>query len=156
MPTRNEIAARARKAVTDHFTRFNRTPAKPITDASGFIGDLGADSLDTIEIIFALEEEFDVEVPDRDAENILTFGQAVDWLTKTIGADDDETCIACDVAFKDGDRVLNDASGGALHAACCGPERESYTNGNGEPLGPDDPIPEGYIWKAWPAKAEAA
>lgn len=70
--------------------------------------------------------------------------------------DDTETCIACDIAFKDGDMVLNDESGGALHTACCGPERESYVNGNGEPLGPDDPIPEGYRWAKWPAAVEAA
>lgn len=67
-----------------------------------------------------------------------------------------ETCIACSIPFKDGDRVLNDTSGGALHAACCGPERESYTNADGGPLGPDDPIPEGYLWRPWPKRVVGA
>ena len=55
-------------------------------------------------------------------------------------------CLACLGVFRLGDLVLDDAGGGTLHAACCGPERESYTNSNGDPLGPDDPIPTGYRW----------
>jgi hypothetical protein len=58
-----------------------------------------------------------------------------------------EACFACLVPFKPDDLVLNDVSGGTLHAACCGPERESYTNADGDPLGPDDPIPTGYRWQ---------
>lgn len=59
-----------------------------------------------------------------------------------------ERCIACAVPLNDGDLVLSDESGGCIHAACCGPERESYANGDGEPLGPDDPIPEPWPWRA--------
>ncbi|HEY3315869.1 MAG TPA: acyl carrier protein [Bacillota bacterium] len=48
-------------------------------DAS-FIDDLGADSLDLVELIMALEEEFDLEVPDEDAEKLVTVGDAVDYI----------------------------------------------------------------------------
>lgn len=48
-------------------------------DAS-FIGDLGADSLDVVELVMAMEEEFDIEVPDEDAEKIKAFGDALDYI----------------------------------------------------------------------------
>lgn len=64
----------------------------------------------------------------------------------TEDADHMERCIACDEPFLPSDRYLTDESGGFVHRACCGPEREGFTNGDGEPLGPDDPIPEGAIW----------
>lgn len=60
---------------------------------------------------------------------------------------DAETCIACGVAFVSGDRYLPDNSGGAIHFDCCGPERESYCNADGDPLGPDEAIPEPQIWR---------
>ncbi len=47
---------------------------------ASFIDDLGADSLDTVELIMALEEEFDMEIPDEQAEKIQTVGQAVDYI----------------------------------------------------------------------------
>ena len=50
-----------------------------VSDAS-FIDDLGADSLDLVELIMALEEEFDMEIPDEDAEKIKTVGDAVDYI----------------------------------------------------------------------------
>ncbi len=50
-----------------------------VSDAS-FIDDLGADSLDLVELIMALEEEFDMEIPDEDAEKISTVGDAVDYI----------------------------------------------------------------------------
>ena len=49
------------------------------TDAS-FIDDLGADSLDIVELIMALEEEFDMEIPDADAEKVVTVGDVVDYI----------------------------------------------------------------------------
>ena len=52
-----------------------------------------------------------------------------------------ETCFACEIAFVAGDKYFSDVSGGFLHADCCGPERESYVNAAGEPLGPDGAIP---------------
>lgn len=68
-------------------------------------------------------------------------------LRHLLATQDDDCCFACLIPFKAGDMVLDDASGGALHAACCGPERESYTNAEGGPLGPNDPIPAGYAWQ---------
>lgn len=46
-----------------------------------FVNDLGADSLDTVELVMALEEEFDTEIPDDQAEKIQTVGQAIDYVT---------------------------------------------------------------------------
>ena len=51
-----------------------------------FIDDLGADSLDTVELIMALEEEFGVEIPDEDAEKIKTVQQAIDYITQRAAA----------------------------------------------------------------------
>lgn len=45
-----------------------------------FVNDLGADSLDTVELVMALEEEFDLEIPDEEAEKITTVGQAIDYI----------------------------------------------------------------------------
>jgi len=53
-----------------------------ISIGSSFIDDLGADSLDIVELIMAFEEEFDIEIPDEDAEKIKTVGDAVDYLSK--------------------------------------------------------------------------
>jgi acyl carrier protein len=47
---------------------------------AAFIDDLGADSLDTVELVMALEEEFDMEIPDEDAEKIRTVGNAIDYI----------------------------------------------------------------------------
>ena len=49
---------------------------------SSFIDDLGADSLDTVELVMAFEEEFEIEIPDEEAENIATIQNAVDYITK--------------------------------------------------------------------------
>ena len=51
-----------------------------ITPDASFIDDLGADSLDIVELIMALEEEFDLEIPDADAEKIVTVGDVVDYI----------------------------------------------------------------------------
>jgi len=50
------------------------------TNAASFVDDLGADSLDTVELVMALEEEFETEIPDEDAEKITTVQQAVDYI----------------------------------------------------------------------------
>jgi acyl carrier protein len=50
-----------------------------IPDAK-FVDDLGADSLDTVELVMAFEEAFDIEIPDEDAEKILTVGKAIDYI----------------------------------------------------------------------------
>ena len=53
---------------------------KQVTNDAAFIDDLGADSLDTVELVMALEEEFDVEIPDEDAENISKVQDAIDYI----------------------------------------------------------------------------
>ncbi len=51
-----------------------------VTDNAKFIDDLGADSLDTVELVMALEEEFGVEIPDEDAEKMVTVGEAIKYI----------------------------------------------------------------------------
>ena len=51
-----------------------------VNPESSFVEDLGADSLDTVELVMAFEEEFDVEIPDDEAEKITTIQSAVDWI----------------------------------------------------------------------------
>ena len=56
--------------------------AKQLTPEAKFIEDLGADSLDTVELVMALEEEFETEIPDEDAEKITTVQQAIDYINE--------------------------------------------------------------------------
>ncbi|MFH0840236.1 MAG: acyl carrier protein [Candidatus Omnitrophota bacterium] len=51
-----------------------------VTDAAKFIDDLGADSLDTVELVMALEEEFGIEIPDEDAEKMATVSEAIKYI----------------------------------------------------------------------------
>jgi acyl carrier protein len=51
-----------------------------VTDSASFVDDLGADSLDTVELVMALEEEFGIEVPDEDAEKMTTVGEAIRYV----------------------------------------------------------------------------
>jgi acyl carrier protein len=53
-----------------------------VTLDASFVDDLGADSLDTVELVMALEEEFETEIPDEDAEKITTVQQAIDYINK--------------------------------------------------------------------------
>ncbi len=57
-----------------------------VTPEASFIDDLGADSLDTVELIMALEEEFSVEIPDEDAEKMTTVGDAIKYINEKGGA----------------------------------------------------------------------
>jgi acyl carrier protein len=59
-------------------------PAK-VTPEASFIDDLGADSLDTVELIMAFEEEFNIEIPDEEAEKLTTVGSALEYLKKKLG-----------------------------------------------------------------------
>ena len=52
-----------------------------VTTAASFVDDLGADSLDTVELVMALEEEFECEIPDEEAEKITTVQQAIDYVS---------------------------------------------------------------------------
>ena len=51
---------------------------------ASFIDDLGADSLDIVELVMALEEEFDIEIPDADAEKVVTVGDVVDYIKENV------------------------------------------------------------------------
>lgn len=59
------------------------TDATVTMDAS-FIDDLGADSLDIVELVMAIEEEFDIEIPDSDAEKVVTVGDVVDYIKENV------------------------------------------------------------------------
>ena len=56
--------------------------AAAVKPEANFVNDLGADSLDTVELVMALEEAFDMEIPDEEAEKIQTVGQALDYIKK--------------------------------------------------------------------------
>jgi len=55
-----------------------------VTDEASFIDDLGADSLDTVELVMAFEEEFGIEIPDEDAEKITTVGEAIKYIKENV------------------------------------------------------------------------
>ena len=55
-----------------------------ITPQASFVDDLGADSLDTVELVMAFEEEFDIEIPDEDAEKLTSVGKAMEYLEKRL------------------------------------------------------------------------
>ena len=55
-----------------------------VTEEASFIDDLGADSLDIVELIMALEEEFDIEIPDSDAEKVVTVSDVVDYIKENV------------------------------------------------------------------------
>jgi acyl carrier protein len=55
-----------------------------VTPDASFVDDLGADSLDTVELVMAFEEEFDIEIPDEDAEKILTVGKAMEYIKEKV------------------------------------------------------------------------
>src|SRR5690349_21372948 len=76
--TMSDIAERVKKIVVEH---LGVEPDK-VTEQASFIDDLGADSLDTVELVMAFEEEFGCEIPDDAAETILTVGDAVKFLEK--------------------------------------------------------------------------
>jgi acyl carrier protein len=74
----SDVAERVKKIVIEH---LGVEPEK-VVDNANFIEDLGADSLDTVELVMAFEEEFGVEIPDDAAETIVTVGDAVRFLDK--------------------------------------------------------------------------
>jgi len=74
----SDTAERVKKIVVEHLN----VDAEKVTEAASFIEDLGADSLDTVELVMAFEEEFGIEIPDDAAESIVTVGDAVKYIDK--------------------------------------------------------------------------
>src|SRR6266436_10040684 len=74
----SDISERVKKIVVEHLG----VEADKVTENASFIDDLGADSLDTVELVMAFEEEFGCEIPDDAAETILTVGDAIKFLEK--------------------------------------------------------------------------
>ena len=72
----SDIEERVKKIVVEHLG----VDDSKIQNDSKFIDDLGADSLDTVELVMAFEEEFEIEIPDEEAENIQTVKNAVDYI----------------------------------------------------------------------------
>jgi len=72
----SDIADRVKKIVVEHLG----VEEEKVTTEASFIDDLGADSLDTVELVMAFEEEFGIEIPDDAAESIQTFGDAVKFI----------------------------------------------------------------------------
>jgi acyl carrier protein len=73
----SDVADRVKDIIVEHLG----SEADKVTDTASFIDDLGADSLDTVELVMAFEEEFNCEIPDDAAEKILTVKDAVDFLS---------------------------------------------------------------------------
>ena len=74
----SDIAERVKKIVVEHLS----VEEDKVKEDANFIDDLGADSLDTVELVMAFEEEFKVEIPDDAAENIQTVGDAIEFIKK--------------------------------------------------------------------------
>lgn len=72
----SDIAERVKKIVVEHLG----VEEEKVVEGASFIDDLGADSLDTVELVMAFEEEFGVEIPDDAAEKILTVKDAIDFI----------------------------------------------------------------------------
>lgn len=71
-----EISKRVKEIIVEELS----VDGDQVTEDAAFVDDLGADSLDTVELVMKLEEEFDIEIPDEDAANIRTVGDAVKYL----------------------------------------------------------------------------
>jgi len=77
----SSIEERVKEVVVEQLS----VSASEVTNEASFVDDLGADSLDTVELVMALEEEFDTEIPDEDAEKITTVQQAIDYVNENLG-----------------------------------------------------------------------
>ena len=73
----SEVAEKVKSIIAEH---LGIDDLEKITNDAKFIDDLGADSLDTVELVMAFEEAFDIEIPDEKAEKILTVGDAINHL----------------------------------------------------------------------------
>jgi len=78
----SDIAERVKKIVVEHLG----VEESKVTENASFIDDLGADSLDTVELVMAFEEEFGIEIPDDAAEKILTVNDAISFIQQKTAA----------------------------------------------------------------------
>jgi acyl carrier protein len=78
----SEIAGKVKKIIEEQLG----VSADQVTDDASFIDDLGADSLDTVELVMALEEAFSIEIPDEDAEKMTTVASAIEYLEQKVGS----------------------------------------------------------------------
>ncbi len=76
----NNIEERVKKIIIEQLG----VAEEQVTNEASFVDDLGADSLDTVELVMALEEEFECEIPDEDAEKITTVQQAIDYIKANV------------------------------------------------------------------------
>ncbi len=72
------VEAKVREIITNELG----VEAEKVTDDASFVEDLGADSLDTVELVMAFEEEFNIDIPDEDAEQMRTVGDAIAYMRK--------------------------------------------------------------------------
>ncbi len=77
----SDVFERVEKIVVEHLG----VEAEKVTEKASLIDDLGADSLDSVELVMAFEEEFDIEIPDDAAEHIQTVGDAVKFISEKLG-----------------------------------------------------------------------
>ena len=77
----SDVAAKVKEIIVEQLG----VKAEDVKNESNFIDDLGADSLDTVELVMAFEEEFDLEIPDEEAEKITTVQVAIDHITAALG-----------------------------------------------------------------------
>ena len=82
--TKAEILAKLQQIIQDRLD----VEADKIVPAASFVEDLGADSLDIVELIMVIEEEFDIEIPDEDAEKLTTVGEAINYAAAKLGIEE--------------------------------------------------------------------
>lgn len=80
MASEDRIEERVKKIITENLG----VEEDDVVPEASFVEDLGADSLDTVELVMAFEEEFDIEIPDEDAEKILTVGRAIEYIKEKV------------------------------------------------------------------------
>ncbi len=78
--TTEEVFERVKKIIMEQLGAVDTA----VTMEASFLDDLGADSLDIVELVMALEEEFDIEIPDTDAEKVVTVGDVVEYIKENV------------------------------------------------------------------------
>lgn len=82
MPETAEIESKVKKIVADHMS----VSEEELKRETSFVNDLNADSLDTVELVMEFEDQFDISIPDEEAEKIQTIGHAIEYIQQRIGA----------------------------------------------------------------------